>query len=167
MRKLSIILSVLFILALVLSGCGASKKVQEKTAEKVIEDAIGGDADVKIDGDKYTVKYGDGQKMEIGGTEWPTDKTASFIPKADFGKVTACTIMGNIYVIDIEDVKQKDYESYLQTVKDSGFTENSIVTEAEGYYQYQANEKKQNTMMLSYEAEVKKLTIMATAYLEE
>lgn len=168
MKKLSIILAALLLTALV--GCGASEKaqeqIQEKAAEKAIEDALGGDVKVDIDGDKYTYEDKDGNKMEFGSTEWPSDEAAGFIPKFNKGAITGCTIMGNMFLIDLEKVEQEDYDSYLQTVKDAGFTENSFGlegTETEGYYQYQALNADGASMMLSYEAAEKKLQIVGTA----
>ena len=167
MKKAGIILSVLLILALALTGCGVSEKAQEAAAEKAIENATGGDVKVDIDGEKYTYEDKDGNKIEMGGTEWPTDEAAKFIPKLDKGTVTACTIMGGMYLIDIEKIEQKDYDSYLQAVKDAGFTETALTTDAEGYSQYQASDAKGNGIMLSYESEVTRLQIMGTAAAEE
>lgn len=166
MKKLSIILAALMLLT-ALAGCGAAEKVQEKAqekaAEKAIEDALGGDVTVDIDGEKYTYEDKDGNKMEIGGTQWPTDEAADFIPKFDKGTITGSTIMGNVYLIDVEKVEQADYDSYLQTVKDAGFTENSFSLEEAEYDQYQALHTDGTSMMLSYEAAEKKLQIVGTA----
>lgn len=159
-----------FIITFSLSACGASEKAQEKAAEKAIEGALGGNVKVEIDGEKYTYEDKDGNKMEVGGTEWPADEASAFIPKCEQGTVTACTIMGNIYIIDMEKVVQKDYDSYLQMVKDAGFTENTFTldeAETEGYYQYQAFHTNGNGITLSYEAEEKVLQIMGTVAAEE
>lgn len=168
MKKLSIILVVLLLLT-TLAGCSTSEKAQERAVEKSIEDAMG-DVEVNIDGDKYTYEDKDGNKMEVGGTQWPTDKAAEFIPKFDEGMIIGCTIMGNIYLIDVEKVEQGDYDSYLQRVKDAGFTEDVFtidVTDTDEYYQYQATDKNGNGMTLSYEATIKKLQIMGTAAVKE
>lgn len=169
MKKFLFLVLVL-IITLSLSACGASDKAQEKAAEKAIEGALGGDVQVDIDGDKYTYEDKDGNKMEFGSTEWPNDEAAEFIPKFDQGTVTACTAMANIYIIDVEKVEQKDYEGYLQTVKDAGFTESAFSLDdagEAGYYQYQAGDDKGNGITLSYETEVKKLQIMGTVAAEE
>lgn len=163
--KKTVLILLAMALIIVLAGCGASEKAQEKAAEKAIENALGGDVQVNIDGDKYTYEDKNGNKMELGGTEWPTDDAASFIPKFDKGAIIACTIMGNIYLIDLEKVEQADYDSYLQTVKDAGFTENVFAldgADTEGYYQYQALHTNGNGITLSYEAAEKKLQIMGT-----
>ena len=162
MKKRTVILAALLLFA-ALYGCGAPEKAQEKAAEKAIENAVGGDVQVDIEGEKYTVDYGDGKKMELGGTEWPADAKAGFIPKFNAGTVCACTIMDNMYLIDVETVAQKDYESYLQAVKDAGFLEQALTTDAEGYYQYQAADSKGNYIVLSFESGEKTLQIMGTA----
>lgn len=166
MKKLiALLLSVLLVFAL--SACGVSEKAQEKTAEKAIENALGGDVNVDIDGDKYTYEDKDGNKMEFGSTEWPAADAAAFIPKFDKGTITACTVMGNIYVIDIENVEQTDYESYFKTVKDGGFINEAITTETEGYHQYQAADAIGNYIVIFYEAEAKRQQIMGTAATKE
>ena len=166
MKKRIVILAALLLFA-ALSGCGISEKAQENAAQKAIENALGSEAKVDIDGEKYTVDYGDGNKMELGGTEWPADEKAGFIPKLNKGTVAACTIMGNMYLIDVETVALKDYESYLQTVKDAGFSEQALTTDAEGYDQYQACDTKGNYIVLSYELEEEKLQIVGTVAEEE
>ena len=166
MKKIFVTLAAL-LLATALAGCGVSERAQEKAAEKALEDAIGGDVKVDIEGDKYTYEDKDGNKMEVGGTEWPADEAAAFIPKFEKGAVAACTIMGNIYLIDVEEIEQKDYESYLQTVKDAGFAEAVFTLEEGGYYQYQASDEKGNGIMLSYESAEKKLQIMGNAAVTE
>lgn len=166
MKKLTIILVALLLL-MSLAGCGASDKASdkaaEKTAEKVIEDALGDDVQVDIEGDKYTYKDKDGNKLEVGGTEWPSDKAASFIPKFDKGTITASSIVDNVYLIDVEKVEKVDYDRYLQTVKDAGFTESSFSFEEADYYQYQALHTDGTSIILTYEAAEKRLQITGTA----
>lgn len=169
MKKLSVILAALLIIA-ALAACKAQQKVQEKVAEKAIENALGDGAKVNIDGDKYTYEDKDGNKMEFGSTEWPTDEAAAFIPKFDKGTVAACTIIANTYLIDVENVEPSDYESYLQTVKNAGFTENAFTLEEsgpDGYHQYQGGDVQGNSTMVCYEIATKKLQIMGTVAEEE
>lgn len=169
MKRLSLIL-VALLLAAAESGCGAQEKAQEKAAEKAIEGALGGDVSVDIDGEKYTYEDKDGNKMEFGSTEWPADKAASFIPKYDKQPVASSMVMGNVYLIDIENVDKKDYEGYLQAVKDAGFTDSTFSLEEvgdDGYYQYQSADDKGNSIVLSYDSAGKRLQIMGTAAVEE
>lgn len=169
MKKSAFILLAMTLM-LMPAGCGASEKAQEKAAEKALEEMMGGDVQVDIEGDQYTYEDKDGNKMAFGGTEWPTDEAAAFIPKFDQGTVAACTVMANIYLIEVEDVEQADYDSYLQAVKDAGFTKSAFSldeTDTEGYYQYQAGDANGNSMILSYEAEAKTLQITGTVAAEE
>lgn len=165
MKRIPIILFAL--LFMTLTGCGTSEKAQEKAAERAIEKAIGSDVKVDIDGEKYKYEDKDGNKIEIGGTEWPSDKAAEFIPKFNKGTITGCTVMSNIYIIDIEKIEKEDYDSYLKAIENKGFTDTPITTNSENYYQYQAGDADKNYMMIVYEAENKKMQIMGTAAVKE
>ena len=165
MKKISIILSVLFILSLSFTGCGAAEKAEKKAAEKItekaIENAIGGDADVKIDGEKYTVDYGDGAKMEIGNAQWPTEGPALEIPKLNKGVVISVITVENVCNISIEKIKKEDFDSYLQTVKDDGFTENVVnMSEGDSGIMYMAETKEGQSISLTYTTDSETLNIM-------
>ncbi|MFA6948275.1 MAG: DUF6591 domain-containing protein [Eubacteriales bacterium] len=163
-KTAAVLLSVL--LAFALPACGASEKLQEKAAEKVIENALGGDVNVNIDGDKYSYEDKDGNRMEFGGTKWPTDEAAAFIPKFTGGDIVSTAFVANMYLIEIENVSQKDYESYAQTVKDAGFTEQAFTVEADGSYQYQALNSDGKYMVVLYEAEDQMLHITGAIEIE-
>lgn len=166
MKKVSILVAALFLIT-ALAGCGALEKAEEKASEKVLEEAMGGDVKVDIDGDKYTYEDNEGNRTEFGGTEWPTDEAAAFIPKFNKGTITASSLVSNVYLVEFEEVKQADYDSYLQEIKDAGFTEQALMMDAEGYYQYQAGDSNGNYITLSYEAEKKGLQIMGSAAAKE
>ena len=65
MKKISYILIIITLLTL-LTACGAKQKMEEKIAEKIIEQAIGG-ADIDIDGDEITIKSEEGD-VTFGST---------------------------------------------------------------------------------------------------
>ena len=77
MKKISCIL-IIIILSTLLTGCGARQKMEEKIAEKIIEQAVG-DADIDIDGDEITIKTEDGD-VSFGSTEWPDSELSGKIP---------------------------------------------------------------------------------------
>lgn len=159
MKKIMLILTALLVVT-ALAGCGASEKVQEKAAEKAIEDAIGGKANVDIDGDKYTFEDNDGNKIEVGSNEWPTGEAADVIPKLDKGTITSVVNTAGNCVIDIDEVEKSDFDEYLQAIKDAGFTKNAAELKDANGLMYQATTDNGKTMLVSYSFESKHLQIM-------
>ena len=58
MKKISYILIIAALLS-AFTGCGAKQKMEEKIAEKVIEQAVG-NADIDIDGEEVTIETEEG-----------------------------------------------------------------------------------------------------------
>lgn len=162
MKKfLAIALTLVLILSL--TACGASEKAQEKAAEKAIENAIGGDVKVDIDGDKYTYEDKDGNKIEIGSTEWPTGETAKLIPKLDKGTVVSVVEMEGACIIDIDEVKKSDFETYFQKVKDAGFTQDPYEVTEESGTMYMASSENGSSVVLGYTIEEEHMQISISA----
>lgn len=162
MKKVWVILTSL-LLVLALAGCGASEKAQEKAAEKALEDALGDDVNVDIDGDKYVYEDKDGNKIEVGGSEWPTGETAKLIPKFDTGTIVSVVEMENSCIIDIDEVEKSDFETYFQKIKDAGFAQDPYEVKDESGIMYMANTENGNAIVLGYTVEEKHMQISITA----
>ena len=167
MKKV-VVLVITLTLLMTFTACGATQKVEEKAEEKAVESVIknvtGGDADVDIEGDKYSVNYGDGNKVEVGANEWPTGESVEKLPKLDKGKIESSVTLGKSCVISIVDLDKKDFEEYFQKVKDAGFTEDAFdICSDEKLVQYQAGSTDGKFITISYEVEIKALTIMVSS----
>lgn len=167
MKKI-IVLVITLTLFMTFTACGVKQKVEEKAQEKAVESVIknvtGGNADVDIEGDKYSVNYGDGNKVEVGANEWPTGESVENLPKLDKGKIESSVTLGKSCVISIVDLEKKDFEEYFQKVKDAGFTEDAFdICSDEKLVQYQAGSKDGKFITISYEVETKALTIMVSS----
>ncbi len=114
MKKILIYL-LTFTLLFSFTGCGAKEKLEEKVAEKVFEKAGGGDLD--IDGDKFTIKGDNGEKVTFGDSKWPTSELAKNIPEFKGGTVNGVLESVDSIVITLESVKEEDVSLYWETIK--------------------------------------------------
>lgn len=124
-----------FMLVLSFAGCGAKEKAGEALAEKIIEEAGGGDVD--IDGDKVVIKGEDGEEAIFGETEWPTSDLAKSIPEFKSGKVVTVMEMNNSLLIALEKASKEDFADYLDEIKKT-FTEEGYDMKSEGNVTYGA-----------------------------
>ena len=108
-----------------LGACGAKQKLNEKVAEKITEGIInkatGGDAQLDIDEGKLTIKGGDGEEYSIGESEWPKGRAADFIPEFKKGKIISVMNSDEASVVMLEEVEKRDYQQYIEELKDAGF----------------------------------------------
>lgn len=151
-----------FLLAAVLAGCGASEKMQQEAAEKALENALGGEVAVDIEGEKYTYEDKEGNKFEVGGTEWPSGDAADIIPAFSKGTIVTVVNMTGNCMIDLDNVEKKEFEAYVQTVKDAGFTQTPVEMTDETTTLYQAAASGGKSILLSYTAQEKHLQISAS-----
>lgn len=156
--------------ALFLSGCGIKEKVEENITEKIIENAAGDDVNVDIDGDEisYSTDEGevsidekegvtfegeDGSTVTSGGVyEWPEDQAAAYLPKYDKGELTYILNSEDVCMLLVEKVSIKDYESYVKTIIDKGYTANKIESTAEDTSFYSAASEEGNTVSVCFYA---------------
>lgn len=89
--------------------------MEEKVAEKVFEEAGGGDLD--IDGDKITLKGDNGEKVTFGDSKWPTSELAKNIPEFKDGTVNGVMETADSIVITLESVQEEDALSYSEEIK--------------------------------------------------
>lgn len=154
----------IFILILSFAGCGAKKNLKEKAGEalagKIIEAAGGGGVD--INKDKVSIKGKDGEKLTIGGTEWPKSKLAKSVPEFKGGKIAAVLDSDDSVMVVLESVKEADAAAYIETVKKK-FTQEPFEAKAEGNISYGAKNTDGIGMTLQYSEETFTITITKAA----
>lgn len=156
MKKLFISLFILLLLT-TLIGCNSS----EKASEKALENAIGENVDIEIDGEKYTVEYGDGSTIEVGTTEWPIDGPSIKLPKLNKGKITSVIKIDDSCSITIEAISKKDFDDYFEEVKNAGFNEEAMtLTDGDNGLFYSANTIDGYTVSLTYTSEEQTLSML-------
>lgn len=115
-------------MALSLAACGVKKSINEKITEKVtegvLEKAIGGNVDIDIDGEEVKIQGEDGEVLSFGKTEWPSSGAAGALPVLDKGNVVSVINSDTGAIIIIEKVNEKDYNNYIEELKDAGFINN-------------------------------------------
>lgn len=152
------ILTILVIALLMLNGCGAKQKMEDKLAEKIVETALG--TDVDIDGEEVTFEGEDGS-VTFGSSEWPDSELAKRIPEFKDGKITSVVNSEAYVFIIMEEVDENDFKDYLNDVK-SKFTEEAYESKFEETIAYSASDTEGTAMIISYTTSDKTLSIQAS-----
>ncbi|NLB74768.1 MAG: hypothetical protein GX795_12245 [Firmicutes bacterium] len=151
-----------FMLVFSLAGCGTKEKLEEKAgealAEKIVEQAGGGDID--IDGDKVTVKGQNGEAVTFGSNKWPTSELANIIPEFKNGTVNAVLERPDSVVISLESVQKEDASFYFETIK-KDFPQDVFEMNAEDTASFSGKNDVGVNVTLMYMSEM--LTITVTA----
>lgn len=149
-RILVIFLICNFILLAILplSGCGIKEKAQRAVTEKLVEKALGDAVDIK--GDSITVKGEDGEKITIGGGEWPDSDLAKNIPKFTKGKISTTMMENNVLMVYLEEVETGDFEDYLKQIKKT-YSEDAQELKSDDAISYSAKDGKGTAVGLKFE----------------
>jgi hypothetical protein len=151
-------------LILLLGGCGVKEKLEEKAgeaiAEKMIEDAGGGDVD--IDGDKVTIKGENGEEITVGGTQWPESELAKSIPEFKDGEVASVLDSTDSVIITLESVKEEDATSYFEAIKND-FKEESFEATDQESMSYWAKNTEGISVGLQYSVDTLIITVASDA----
>lgn len=147
MRKISYILIMIMMLS-VFVGCGAKQKMEEKVAEKIIEKAVGNNADIDVDGDKVSIKTEEG-KVTFGSTKWPDSKIAGKVPEFKNGKIVSVMDSEDYMLVIIEEVKEKDFIDYYNNVKGT-FKKDTYEAKSEDSISYTGQNDENIIIMISY-----------------
>lgn len=171
LRKSTILFLILFLIFPLFSGCGFKKSVEDKVAEEItegiLEKVTGDEADIELDGDDITIKGEDGSELTIGSKEWPKGKAIDLIPEFKHGTISSTMNSDTACVISLEDVDQKDYDSYIEEVKSLGYTKDSVDMGANIVRSYYALSEKDNSQVsLSYSIENKEM-MLSISFKEE
>lgn len=151
MRRFSLFLSVITILALVFSGCSVSKeKIKEKAGglSKLAEElnnAIGdnsseNDNDGNSEKEEGTVSENseDGKKDVTEKHSWP-EKGYESLPKLEKGNTTYFIDYSNYFTLVNENVSKKDFEEYQNLLLEKGY----VLMDSSGIsYNYMLGDKK-------------------------
>jgi hypothetical protein len=132
------------------------QKAGEALAEKVLEDAGGGDVD--IDGDKVTITGENGEKLTTGGNEWPKSELAKSVPEFKEGKITAVLDSSDYVMVTLESVKEADASAYFETVKEE-FTQEPFEANADGSISFGAKNADGIGVTLQYTEETFTITV--------
>jgi hypothetical protein len=125
-----------FILFFSIARCDAKEQFEEQVAEKLFEEASGGDLD--IHGDKVTIKEVTGEEVTLGDNKWPTSELVKNIPEFKGGIVVAVLERADSIVITLESVQEEDAFSYFQRIK-KDFPKNVFEMNAEDTVSFSGN----------------------------
>lgn len=106
------------------------KKSAEKTGEKLMETAIGNDADVDMDDEKITIKTDQGTfTSDATVRTWPKE-IPNDVPEFNEGKIvnvsTQVVDEGKNWTLLFEDIPDKALNDYENKLKKNGFKVSSI-----------------------------------------
>lgn len=121
MKKSTIVIMVIVMLALGFSCRNANQKITEKRIEKAIDE----NADVTIDDDKITMETDEGTLVtDTGDKKWP-DKIPDDVPEFTYGKIERVSIQdmpeAKNWAIRFSGVKEDALTKYETDLKGKGF----------------------------------------------
>ncbi len=145
---MKILIMIVLLSLLLLTGCG---KMEEKIAEKVIEQAVGNDADIDLDGDEVTIKTKEGN-VTFGSTQWPASELSKKIPEFKKGKIVSVMNSEAYLMVIIEEVEEKDFMDYYEGIKGK-FNKESYETKSEDMIAYMGKNEDGISIMASYSTE--------------
>lgn len=161
MKKLFILL-LAFVIALSFAGCGVKEKIENKVGEAIGEKALESISDGKVDisGDKVTIKGDNGAQVTIG-TEWPKSDMIKNIPEFKNGKLASVMDSESYCLIIIEEVDEKDFVSYFESLK-KDFTTDVYEMKTDEVISFGGGNGKGFNVQVSYEKGSKTLSISAS-----
>lgn len=141
--KNKVFIVMVIILAVLSTGC--KKKIEEKIAEKIIEDATGGKVD--ISSGTTVMKSEEGTTTVGENLKWP-----SMGPLKEI-KATITAVMeaseDKVVMLMFTDMKKDYADDYLEYIKELGFESIFEITNEEGFT-YEGQNDKSETVGFSY-----------------
>ncbi len=130
-RLMTIILAISIVA--VATSC---KRAAEKTHEKIIEKAIGNDAEVDLDDEKIVIKTDEGTfTTDANIQSWPKE-IPNEVPEFKYGKIVVVNTQnmeeGKNWVVIFEDVSPDENMKYKEKLESSDFKINFTTTAGSG-----------------------------------
>jgi hypothetical protein len=149
---------VLVAFGLMFTAACKGKSLSEKIAEKAIERATGGKAQVDANSGSLKIKTKEGEVEYGAASKWPSDIPED-VPKFEAGKFQSSTRMsvdnGTSWIMGIGDVEGDAVTAYVQALKDAGWNEGFSSTSDKTYH-FQS-QKDEYGIVLIYDKEGKQL----------
>jgi len=162
MKKTSLYLLLcicLLVSGLSFGGCNIKEKAEKAVAEKIAEQALGGNVD--IDGDEVTIKGEGGEKVTIGGGQWPDSELSRKLPEFKKGKIVSSLDTGDAVTIILEEVKAEDVGPYLEEIK-KAYPEESYESQGNGMITYSGSNKDKSSAAVNFSSEEGTIIISVT-----
>lgn len=151
MKQKSFIIFIMIIVIIVSLMTGCKKKIGEKIAEKVIEDATGGKVDIHKD--TATIKTEHGETKVGENQKWPKDKMGD-LPELktnitmvieDYDKEKDI----NLGMVYFSDLKKNDAEKYVEAIKNLKY-ESALESSSGDGFMYSGKNEKGAEVVFSY-----------------
>lgn len=142
---------IIFIIVLVVFPTGCKKKMEEKIAEKIIEDATGSKVDISKN--TTTIKTEQGETKVGGNLKWPKDKMGN-LPEL---KANITMVMEdydkerdiNLGMIYFDSLKKDDAEKYMEAIKKLNYEEVFSTSSGDGFM-YSGKDEDGSEVVFSY-----------------
>lgn len=143
--KNKVLIIMIIIIAVLSTGC--KKKIEEKIAEKIIEDASGGQVD--IGKDITTIKSGTSTTQMGENIKWPKDKMAN-LPELKANINMLVEDEENILVmIYFDSLKKDNAEKFIENVKKLNYEEIVSTSSGDGFM-YSGKDEDGSEVIFSY-----------------
>jgi hypothetical protein len=114
--------------------------------EKIFENALGNNVD--INGDEVKIKGENGEEVTYGSKKWPDSDLAKNAPKFEKGTIEGTFEDKKAIIIAIKDVKEADFNSYLDKIKEK-FPVDGSEYKAEDLITYSGSNDKEVTVYIA------------------
>jgi hypothetical protein len=141
---------VLVAFGLMFTAACKGKSLSEKIAEKAIEKATGGKAQVDANSGSLKVKTKEGEVEFGAAAKWPADLPGD-LPVFESGKFLSATKLnvenGQSWIMMIGEVDAAAVSDYVQVLKDSGWGE-ALTSDSETTSHFQATKDKYSAVLI-------------------
>ena len=162
-KLLALVLAGLLVMAL--SGCFIRQKINEKIGEAVTEgfiNQVASGANIDIDGEKVVIKGEDGEEVTFGGNEWPKGEAADLLPSLNKGTVSYVMNSELYCMITISGLSEADYNSYVQSVQDVGFSDDTYTMNSEDGMYFGASYNETTSVAVTFTGDSGEMTIVVS-----
>lgn len=131
MKRKNFIIFIILIATLATLMTGCKKKIEEKIAEKIIEDATGGKVDISKD--ITTIKTEQGETKVGENLKWPKDKVGNLPElKANFVMISE-DIEKTLIFLSFDSLKKDVAEKYVESIKKLNYKTEFETSSSDGF----------------------------------